>query len=66
MDFAALGKLAIDLGVIPALALFLVLSMYQQNKRLTAMLQEREKQSLEIVRLLVEQISENKKGAPKR
>jgi hypothetical protein len=35
MDIAALGKLAIELGVIPAVALFLVLSMHRQNIRLS-------------------------------
>jgi hypothetical protein len=58
MDIATIGKLAIDLGVIPTVALFLILSMYQQNKRLTAMLEQREKQSLETTKLLIIQITE--------
>jgi hypothetical protein len=58
MDLAALGKLAVELGVIPAVALFLVLSMHLQNRRLTKMLENREQHSLEITKLLVGQIAE--------
>ncbi len=65
MDIAAIGKLAIELGVIPAVALFLILAMQVQNKRLTQMLQEREQQSLEIVKLLIAQIAENRQVAKK-
>jgi hypothetical protein len=61
MDIAALGKLAIELGVIPAVALFLVLSMHRQNIRLSKMLESREQQSLEMMKLLVLQIIDIRK-----
>ena len=34
MDFPTLVKAALELGVVPALALFLVVGMYLQNKQL--------------------------------
>jgi len=34
MEFSALVKAALDLGVIPALALFLVVAMFLQNRQL--------------------------------
>jgi hypothetical protein len=64
MDIAALGKLAIELGVIPAVALFLILSMHRQNIRLSKMLESREQQSLEMMKLLVLQIIDIRKLKP--
>jgi hypothetical protein len=61
MDLAAIGKLAMDLGVIPALALFLVLSIQKQNSRLTDMVEKREANNLEMLKLLVGEIAEYKK-----
>jgi hypothetical protein len=56
MDFVALAKAAVDLGVIPALALFLIASMHLQNKRLTDMAERREENDLEMIKLLMAQI----------
>jgi hypothetical protein len=44
MDFTAYAKLALDLGVIPAVALFLVFAMHLQNRRLTALLEKKDEQ----------------------
>jgi hypothetical protein len=41
MDFTALGKMAMELGVIPTLALYLIVSLHRQNKRLTDMVEKR-------------------------
>jgi hypothetical protein len=61
MDFAALAKLAMDLGVIPALALFLVMSIQRQNSRLTDMAEKREQNNLEMLKLLIGEIAEYKR-----
>jgi len=45
-NFFALAKGAVDLGVIPALALFLVLNLHRQNQRLTETLRDMESQFL--------------------
>ena len=63
MDLTTLAKVALDLGVIPAVALFLVLSMHLQNRRLTKMLEQREQASMDLVRMLVMEISKNKRSA---
>jgi hypothetical protein len=46
MEFGALVKAALELGVIPALALFLVVAMYLQNRQLIKDRHETEKQLL--------------------
>lgn len=46
MELPALLKAAVELGVIPALALFLVASMHHQNKRLLEDRRETERQLL--------------------
>jgi hypothetical protein len=56
MDVGAVLKAALELGVIPALALFLVISIHRQNRQLTAMIAEREKQNLEMIKALVSEI----------
>jgi phosphoribosylcarboxyaminoimidazole (NCAIR) mutase len=56
MDFATIAKAAMDLGVIPALALFLIVSMHRQNKRLTDMVEKREQNNLEMIKILVSEI----------
>ena len=61
MDLVSLGKLAIDLGVIPAFAIFLVLSMHRQNKRLTDMVDRREQNNIEILKMLIGELAEYKK-----
>jgi hypothetical protein len=61
MDLTTLAKVAMDLGVIPALALFLVVSIQRQNKRLTDMAEKREENNLEMLRLLIGEISQFKK-----
>jgi len=64
MDFAAVAKLAMDLGVIPALALFLVMSIQRQNSRLTDMVEKREQNNLEMLKLLIGEIAEYKRQRP--
>lgn len=61
MDFTSLAKVAMDLGVIPALALFLVVSIQRQNKRLTDMVETREQNNIEMLKLLIGEIAEYKK-----
>jgi hypothetical protein len=57
MDLLSIAKVAVDLGVIPALALFLVLAMHFQNKRLTDMVERREQNNLEILKILIAEVS---------
>jgi hypothetical protein len=64
MDFTALAKVAMDLGVIPALALFLVMSIQRQNNRLTDMVEKREQNNLEMLKLLIGEIAEYKRQNP--
>ena len=61
MDFLGIAKVAMDLGVIPALALFLVSAMHFQNKRLTDMVEKREQNNLEILKILIAEITEFKR-----
>lgn len=63
MDFATIAKAAMDLGVIPALALFLIVSMHRQNKRLTDMVERREQNNLEMIKILMTEVIEARKGA---
>jgi hypothetical protein len=65
MDFAQIAKLAMDLGVIPALALFLVMSIQRQNNRLTDMVEKREANNLEMLKLLIGEMSEYKQKLAK-
>jgi hypothetical protein len=58
MDFAAFAKLALDLGVIPAVALFLIFAMHLQNKRLSAMLEKKDQQMNEMLGKKDEQITQ--------
>jgi len=65
MDFATVSKIALELGVIPTVALFLVVSMHLQNKKLTSMLEKHEQSTFEILRELVSQIAEYRTQHPK-
>jgi hypothetical protein len=65
MDFTALAKVAMDLGVIPALALFLVMSIQRQNSRLTDMVEKREQNNLEMLKLLIGEVAEYKRQVRK-
>lgn len=58
MDLVEIGKLAMNLGVIPALALFLVIAIQKQNQRLTDMVEQREKNNLEMLKLLIGELAE--------
>jgi hypothetical protein len=53
MGFPELVKAALELGVIPALALFLVLAMFLQNKQLMNDRRAMEKQLLETLQKVV-------------
>jgi len=53
MDFTTIIKAAIELGVVPALALFLVVAMWWQNRRLTTMLEKQENNNMEMLKVLV-------------
>jgi hypothetical protein len=72
MDFAAFAKLAVDLGVVPAVALFLIFAMHMQNRRLTAllerkdeqlnaMLEKKDQQAFEVIGRLVTEVAEFQK-----
>lgn len=52
-----------ELGVIPTLALFLIVSMHRQNKRLTDMVERREENNLEMIKILMGQVIEARKGS---
>jgi hypothetical protein len=56
MEFETLIKGALELGLIPAIALFLVFSFHRQNVRLTKMLEDREKASMDLVKTFSEHI----------
>jgi len=53
MGFPELVKAALELGVVPALALFLVVAMFLQNKQLMNDRREMEKQLLETLQRVV-------------
>jgi hypothetical protein len=53
MGFPELVKAALELGVVPALALFLVLAMFLQNKQLMNDRRAMEKQLLETLQKVV-------------
>jgi hypothetical protein len=63
MDFATVAKAAMELGVIPTLALFLVVSMHRQNKRLTDMVERREQNNIEMIKILMGEIVVARKDA---
>lgn len=65
MDLTSLVNAALNLGVIPALALFLVLAMHRQNKQLTDMIAEREKANNEMIRSLVTEMIQFSKAFQK-
>jgi len=62
MDFVSVAKIAMELGVIPTLALFLVVAMHFQNRRLTDMVEKREQNNLEILKILINEVAEFKKS----
>jgi F0F1-type ATP synthase membrane subunit a len=62
MDFTAIGKMAMELGVIPTLALYLIVSLHRQNKRLTDMVEKREQNNMEMLKVFVTEIVELRKG----
>jgi len=69
MELGTLFKAAIELGVIPALALFLVFAMYVQNRRLISMLEKQEQNTMETLKILIQEIAnfgriQLKKGDP--
>ena len=53
MGFPELVKAALELGVVPALALFLVVAMFLQNKQLMNDRRDMEKQLLETLQKVV-------------
>jgi len=61
MDFLSVAKIAMELGVIPTVALFLIVAMHIQNRRLTDMVEKREENNLEILKILITEIAEFKK-----
>lgn len=56
MDFMTIVKGALELGIVPTIALFMVFSFHRQNIKLTQMLQEREKASLDLIKTFSEHI----------
>lgn len=61
MDFTTIVKAALDLGVIPTVALFMILSMHRQNKRLTDMVEKREQNNIEMLKILIGEIVDLRK-----
>lgn len=58
MDLATIVKAALELGVVPALALFLVVGMYLQNKQL---LNDRREAETQLLKALAQVISDYQK-----
>jgi hypothetical protein len=58
MEFSALVKGALELGVIPTLALFLVFAMYLQVRKLTSMLEKQEQSNMDVLKTLIKEYSE--------
>jgi hypothetical protein len=58
MDLGTLVKAAVELGVIPALALFLVFAMYVQNRKLISMLEKQEQSNMEVLKILIQEIAD--------
>jgi hypothetical protein len=58
MDFGTIAKYAMDLGVIPAVALFLIVSLHRQNKQLIDMAARREEISKEMLTTMIGGIAE--------
>jgi hypothetical protein len=57
MEFSALVKAALELGVIPALALFLVVAMFLQNRQL---IRDRQKTEEKLLSTLLELVAQQK------
>lgn len=58
MDFASLVKAALELGVIPALALFLVAAMFLQNRQL---IKDRRDAEAQLLKTLSQVVSDYQK-----
>lgn len=57
MDFLSMVKAAVELGIAPVLALFLVFTMHKEKKQLLAMIEKHEQNHLEIVKTLTEELA---------
>jgi hypothetical protein len=57
MEFTALVKAALELGVIPALALFLVVAMHLQNRQL---MRDRQATEQKLLNTLLEIVADQK------
>lgn len=62
MDLKTVIEGAMQLGVIPAVALYLVVSLHRQNGRLTQLLDRREQDMAKINELMIKDLL-SKKGA---
>ncbi len=58
MEFMSLVKAALELGVIPTIALALVYSLHLQNRRLTAMIEKKDEHTYQILSKLIGDIAE--------
>jgi hypothetical protein len=58
MGFAELVKAALELGVVPALSLFLVAAMYFQNRQL---LKDRRDAELQLLQTLGQMVKDNQR-----
>ena len=63
MGFHELVKAALELGIVPALALFLVVAMFMQNKQLMADRRAMEQQLLETLQKVVSDYQKVVEGA---
>lgn len=57
---------AVQLGVIPMLALFLVWRMHNQNEKLIEHMHEREKESMKWIGMIVQDFMDGKGGSSKK
>jgi hypothetical protein len=59
MEFTAVVKAALELGIIPTLALFLVVSVLRQNKKL---LEDRRETELQLLKTLGDMARDNQQA----
>jgi len=64
VDLVEIGKIAMNLGGIPALALFLVVGIQRRTSASPIMVEQREKNNLEMLKLLIGQLTEYKRQQP--
>jgi regulator of PEP synthase PpsR (kinase-PPPase family) len=60
MTFQVVVQAAMQFGVIPALALFLVYQLHHQNRRLTDMIDRQERETARILTIIIDSLVKEK------